>query len=364
MKIAKIETYSTRYICLVRVISEDGQDGWGQTAPYNADITAQIVHRQVAPHAIGADADNIGDIVTKVTEKELKFPGSYLYRALGGLDTALWDMKGKRAGKSVAELLGGTPRPLRIYGSSMSRKITPQDEARRFMRLQDEFGIDAFKFRIGAKCGHDGDAWPGRTEEIITTVGPALRDKAHLLVDCNSGFSVARAIEIGHMLEANGIEHMEEPCPYWELDWTRQVREALPNLDITGGEQDCELPTWRRMIDMRAVDVVQPDVLYLGGISRTLEVTRYAHQAGLPITPHCANRSMIALFTLHLMAAIEGAGPYTEFSIEPPDYQSWELGIYRPALTIRDGKVAIPEGPGWGVEIEPDWLAQSTRQVS
>ncbi|MEZ5843145.1 MAG: mandelate racemase/muconate lactonizing enzyme family protein [Hyphomicrobiaceae bacterium] len=364
MKISRIETFTTRYICLVHVIAEDGLDGWGQTAPYNADITAMILHRQVAPHAIGADAGDIGALVSRIAEKELKFPGSYLYRAIGGLDTALWDMKGKRAGKSVAELLGGRPRPLRIYGSSMSRKVTAEEEALRLTRLHDDLGIDAFKFRIGAKAGHDGDAWPGRTEAIVPAVSKALRDKADLLVDCNSCYSVPRAIEVGRMLEDHGIGHMEEPCPYWELEWTRTVREALAGLDVTGGEQDCELPTWRRMIEMRAVDVVQPDVLYLGGICRTLEVARHAREAGLPVTPHCANRSLVSVFTLHLMAAIEGGGPYVEFSIEPPDYQPWELGIYRPALTITDGRVDVPDGPGWGVEIEPAWLEAATRQIS
>lgn len=364
MRIARIETYATRYICLVRVVAEDGRDGWGQTAPYHADITAEILHRQVAPHVLGADSDDIAGLVTLVTEKELKFPGSHLYRAIGGLDTALWDMKGKRAGKSVTELLGGRPRALRIYGSSMSRKITPEAEAERFTRLHGELGIDAFKFRIGAKAGQDGDAWPGRTEAIVPAVATALRDRADLLVDCNSCYSPARAIEIGRMLEANGIVHMEEPCPYWELEWTREVRAALSGLDVAGGEQDCELATWRRMIDMPAVDVVQPDVLYLGGLCRTLDVARYAHRAGLPVTPHCANRSLVAVFTLHLMAAIEGGGPYVEFSIEPPDYQPWELGIFRPALEIRDGRVAVPEGPGWGIEIEADWLASAERRAS
>jgi L-alanine-DL-glutamate epimerase-like enolase superfamily enzyme len=364
VKIARIETYDTRHICLVKVVTDDGREGWGQTAPYNADIVAQILHRQVAPHALGTSALDITGFVALIIDEEMKFPGSHLYRAIGGVETALWDLKGKFENKSVCELLGGKPRPLRIYGSSMSRKIKPEAEAERLLRLHGELGIDAFKFRIGVECGHDGDAWPGRTEAIVPAVSRVLRGKAQLLVDCNCCYTPKRAIEIGRMLQDHGICHMEEPCPYWEAEWTKAVTDALPDLDVTGGEQDCDIGAWRRIIDMRAVDVVQPDVLYLGGITRTLEVASYAAKAGLPVTPHSANLSLVTVFTLHLMGAMEGAGPYVEFTIEPPDYQPWELDIYRPALKVVDGKVAIPDGPGWGVEINPAWLGKAKRTVS
>ena len=363
MKIVCIETYDTRQICLVRVVTDDGNEGWGQAAPYNADITAQCIHRHVAPHAIGTDPLAVDKLEQTVCEKERKFPGSYLYRAFGGVETALWDLRGKIEGRSVCELLGGQPRSLRIYGSSMSRKIKPEEEAQRLNKLHDDYGIDAFKFRIGVPCGNDGDAWPGRTEAIVAAVSKALRDKAELLVDCNSCYSVARAIEVGRMLEDHGICHMEEPCPYWELDWTKQVTDAL-ELHVTGGEQDCEIPTWRRMIEMRAVDVVQPDVLYVGGVLRTMRVAAMAANAGLSVTPHSANHSLVTIFTLHLMAAFPNAGPYIEFSIEPPDYQPWELGIYSPALKVTDGKVAVPDGPGWGVEINSAWLEKARRTIT
>src|SRR6185312_8534239 len=103
MRIDQVETYSTRDVALVRVVSEDGAEGWGQVAPYNADITAQIVHRQVAPHALGRADDEVVPLLTTILEREYKFPGSYLVRAIGGLDTALWDLRGRRERKSVCE---------------------------------------------------------------------------------------------------------------------------------------------------------------------------------------------------------------------------------------------------------------------
>jgi L-alanine-DL-glutamate epimerase-like enolase superfamily enzyme len=362
-RITSIETFSNRFVSLVRVTVDDGAQGWGQTAPYHADITAQILHRQVAPHALGQDADDIEALIARIPELEHKFPGSHLCRALAGLDTALWDLRGKRVQKSVCQLLGGKPRPYPVYASSMRRDIKPEAEAERFVRLREQHGYRAFKFRIGKECGHDEDEWPGRTEAIVPAVRKALGDDAFLMVDANSFYSPAKAIEVGRMLEADGVGHYEEPCPYWELEWTRVVAEAL-DVDVAGGEQDCMLPQWRRMIEIVAVDVVQPDVCYIGGLTRSLHVVEMARQAGLPVTAHSANLSLVTVFALHLAGAIDNAGPYVEFSIEGDDYYPWQDGIFRPALVAEDGTVPIPDGPGWGVEIEPTWLASAHRLVS
>ena len=362
--IAALETFTTEFVCFVRVTAEDGATGWGQCSTYNADITAQVFHRQVAPHALGAPEDDIAGLVALIEEREHKFPGSYRCRALAGLDTALWDLAGRRAGKPVVELLGGRPGRLRAYASSMKRDITPEDEAARLVRLRDTHGFDAFKWRVGAECGRDRDEWPGRTEAIVPTVARALGDGVAKLVDANSGFSVLRAIAVGRMLEAEGVGHFEEPCPYWKLDDTRMVTQALA-LDVTGGEQDWDLATWERMIAMRAVDVVQPDVMYMGGIARTLEVVRMAAAAGLPVTPHAANLSLVTVCTMHLLGAIPNAGKYLELSIEGPDYYPWQEGLFLgDPFRVEDGCVTIPDGPGWGVEIDPDWLARAAHRES
>jgi L-alanine-DL-glutamate epimerase-like enolase superfamily enzyme len=87
--------------------------------------------------------------------------------------------------------------------------------------------------------------------------------------------------------------------------------------------------------------------------------------AGLPCTPHSANLSMVTLFTMHFLGAIANAGKYLEFSIEGRDYYPWQEGLFRSwPYTIRDGKVTIPSAPGWGVEIDPEWLARASYQIS
>jgi L-alanine-DL-glutamate epimerase-like enolase superfamily enzyme len=364
MRLRRIESFTTQFVGFVRVTMEDDSQGWGQVSTYHSDITCQVLHRQVAPWVLGRDTDDLDDLLDIVAEREHKFPGSYLCRAMAGLDTAIWDMRGKVVGKPVAELLGGSAGPIRAYASSMKRDITPRDEAERMKRLRDRHGFDAFKVRAGAEVGRNADEWPGRTEEIIPTMRRAMGDEAALLIDANSCYSPDRAIEVGQMLEDQGFCHYEEPCPYWELEQTQQVADAL-QIDVTGGEQDCDLSTWRRMIDMRAVDIVQPDILYLGGICRTLRVCRMAHAAGLPVTPHCANLSLVTLFTMHLMRAIPGAGKYLEFSVEGADYYPWQYGLFlEDPYRIEAGHATVTDAPGWGVEISADWLARSQYQVS
>jgi L-alanine-DL-glutamate epimerase-like enolase superfamily enzyme len=364
LKISQIETFCTPLIGFVRVTAEDGSTGWGQVSTYNSDLTCEILHRQVAPWALGRGMDALEAVIAEIPLREHKFPGTYLRRAMAGLDTAVWDWRGKAAGKPVTELLGGSAGSIRAYASSMRRDITPKDEAARLMALRDTYGFDAFKVRVGSECGQDGDEWPGRTEDIIPTIRNALGANVALLVDGNSGFSPARATKVGRMLEDNGYEHFEEPCPYWELEQTAEVTREL-TIDVAGGEQDWDLQHWKRMIALRAVDIIQPDILYLGGMGLTMNVARMGQEAGLPCTPHCANLSLVTLFTMHLLRAIPNAGRYLEFSIEGDGYYPWQRDLFLSnPYTITDGKALVSDEPGWGVEVNPDWLAKSTYKSS
>jgi L-alanine-DL-glutamate epimerase-like enolase superfamily enzyme len=138
---------------------------------------------------------------------------------------------------------------------------------------------------------------------------------------------------------------------------------AALDLDVTGGEQDWDLATWKRMIDIRAVDIVQPDVMYMGGMARTLLVAEMAAAAGLPCTPHSANLSLVTICTMHLLGAIPNAGKYLELSIEGDDYYPWQRGLFLgDPFAVEDGCVTIPDAPGWGVDIDPAWLDRARYQ--
>lgn len=364
MKITRLDTFGNEFVTFTRLTTEDGRTGWGQLSTYYADITTEVFHRQVAPHVLGTDTDDLEDTLARIYEREHKFPGSYLRRAQAGFDTAVWDWRGKAAGLPVASLLGGSPGRVRAYASSMKRDITPAEEAARFVRLRDDHGFTAFKWRVGAECGRDRDEWPGRTEEVVRVVSRALGDGIDKLVDANSCYSPARAIQVGRMLQDHGIDHFEEPCPYWDYDQTAEVRAAL-DLDVTGGEQDCEFSSWQLMIDRKSVDVLQPDVMYMGGMCRTLQVARMGQAAGLPITPHAANLGLVTICTMHLLRAIPNAGKYLEFSIEGPDYYPWQQGLFLgDPFRIEDGCATVTEAPGWGVEVNPDFLAKASYRSS
>ena len=370
MKIARLETFTTPEIAFVRLITESGHTGIGQMSTYHADITTMVFHRQVAPWVLGrpinrdSPAADFADIAAVVHEREHKFPGSYVRRALAGLDTALWDLVARLAEQPVASLIGGSSGPVRAYASSMKRDITPDEEAARLCRLRDEKGFDAFKFRVGAECGRGRDEWPGRSEQIIKTMSRALGDDVVRMVDANSCFGVERAIEVGHLLEDHGITHYEEPCPYWWPEQTKQVTDALA-IDVTGGEQDCDMRIWQHAIDNHVTDVMQPDVMYMGGLTPTLQVAAMAAAGGFICTPHAANLSLVTICTMHLLRAIPNAGPYLEFAIEGADYYPWTEHLFcGDPFAVTDGKVAVTDAPGWGVEVNPDWLARADYAVS
>lgn len=359
-KITRIETFTRdTNLSFVVIHTNDGRTGIGQIAPFDADISATILHRKLAPWVLGADPADFEAINDRCIEANYKFPWSFICRALAGIDTAIWDWLGKKHDKNICSLLGGTQTSLPVYGSSMRRDIQPAQEAERLKRLQGEQGFAAFKIRVGKKTGHDQDEWPGRTEALIPAVRAAVGPNVELLADANSCYTPRRAIEVGRILEAQGYCHYEEPCPYWELEWTAEVAAAL-NIPVAGGEQDNDLAQWRRMLRLNAVDIVQPDLCYIGGLTRALQVARWAADANKLCVPHSANLSWVTVFALHLCGAIPNA-KHVEFGIEP---NTWTKNVFAPALTVRAGRVAIPADPGWGVRLTDTWLRAAKRQVS
>jgi L-alanine-DL-glutamate epimerase-like enolase superfamily enzyme len=367
--IERIETFTREEASVLRVVTDEGDAGIGQLAPGGHRIAAQVLHEIVAPRALGEDEDDIWGLVDHVMERTYKYPGTFVLRGLCGLDTALWDLKGKREDRPVCELLGGPadPDPVAAYGSRLRRDTDPEEEVEICSQFRDR-GLEAFKLKIGKRLAFhtDEDVYPGRTEAVVSAVRGALGDDVDLLVDANSAYSAEGAIEVGEtVLEPNGVIHFEEPCPYWELDWTATVREAL-DVPVAGGEQDNMLgqwaKQWERIVGMPAVDVVQPDVGYVGGIARAMRVAELAAEAGLPVVPHGPNHTLQKVFTLHLLAAIDNTGPYP-FEYRIPD--TGGHGMYDPEPVVEDGSVPVPtDAPGWGVTVDEEWLARTEYAVS
>ena len=166
--------------------SRNGQTDGGRYPPITVICLVKSCI-QVAPWMLGRGIDALETVIDLIPLREHKYPGTYLCRAMAGLDTAVWDLRGKMAGQPVTALLGGTAGDLRAYASSMRRDITPEEEANRLKALCDQYGFDACKIRVAAECGRDVDEWPGR-EAIIPYMRAAMGDDIALLADANSGF--------------------------------------------------------------------------------------------------------------------------------------------------------------------------------
>lgn len=362
MKIAQIETLRRDdNVAVVKVVTDDGLEGIGQTSVFRAGLTARVLHEMVAPHFLGQDPWDLEALVSQVVRRHYKFAGSFVVRALCGVDTALWDLLGKAVNQPVYKLLGGAFRnEIPVYASSMSRTIAPEAEAERLAQRVAERGFRCVKIRVGQEMGRDVDAAPGRTQAVIKAVRDALGDDVGIHADANGCYTVAGAIRTGRLLEEYGYSHFEEPCPYPEIENTARVAAAL-DIAVAGGEHDNSLEQIGRILATDAVDIIQPDVGYVGGISRARRVAYMAEAAGKPCTPHCSSRTMLQVFTLHLAAALPSVSQFQEWSIEtdqPVD------GVYGPMPEVVDGCVSLGTEPGWGLELDPTFLAGAERLVS
>jgi L-alanine-DL-glutamate epimerase-like enolase superfamily enzyme len=360
---------------------DNGVQGLGQTAPFAADISAMIMHRQIAPLAIGKELLEIDD--DKISRKELardplgvgspgnlcegiasscyKHLGSHLFRTLSGLDTALWDAFGKVVKKPVYSLLGGTRKAISVYGSSMDRVMQEEHEAERMKALYAQ-GYGAFKLHCAHPNGNNTDTRPGRTERVVKLVREAIGD-AELYVDVNGNYSPEYAIAKIPFLKEHGVSILEEPCRYWELSETREVHQAAKDMgvSIAGGEQDYMMPQWRAYCNPPAVDIVQPDICYIGGFSRALAVACMSYAGGLLCTPHCANHSMLPVFSSHFLCVVKNGFPFLEYSIE---HEPWTNDLVVDALVVQNGKLMPSENAGWGVTINPEWLKKAEYHVT
>ncbi len=362
MKITQIETLLTEQIAIVKVRTDTGAEGIGQTSPFRPGVTVDVLHNMIAPFFLGEDPWDLGVLVDRATRQSYKFKGTFILRALAGIDTAIWDLLGKAAGVPVYKLLGGKVRDrIPVYASSMRRDNSAEDEAREVAEAVKAQGFRCAKLKIGGIMGRDEDALPGRTEGLIKAMREEVGDDVELIMDGNGGFSAHRAIQVGRLMEKYGYYFFEEPCPFPEYETTAKVTAAL-DMPVAGGEQDNDPRVFWRMMRDHVVDIVQPDVLYLGGVTRIKLVAEMANMIGVPCTPHCSNFSMIQIFTMHLAAAMPACYQYQEYGFRGG---SWLEDVYEPLPEVVDGYLIVPDDiEGWGVSITPGYEKRAERRVS
>ncbi len=348
--IASIEALRYRGRQLVRVRSVDGAEGIVM-AHGRIEYLWPILQQLIAPYFIGKDARDLEALVDGIYayKSAYKLAGIALWSPVAYVELALWDMLGKLAGKPVCELLGPVlRREIPIYLSSMRRDTTPEEEVTWLQARLAETGATAVKLKIGGRMSANADATPGRTARLIPLARKTLGDDVTLYVDANSSYDAAHAIEVGALLVDYGVAFLEEPCPWQDYWQTKQVADALA-LPVAGGEQDSSLPMFAWMIRERVVDIVQPDVMYNGGLIRLLRVAQMAEVAGIPIMPHSPKAGAECAPVLHFAAVAPNLGLYQEYHGAGRVPEPW----YTPDFAIHDGAVTVPTAAGLGVTYDP-----------
>ena len=347
--------YNNNFICKVR--SNDGAEGI--SVGNNAQLISlyPIFVKRLQPFFIGKDATKLEQLFEEVYvyQSNYKLQNLALWVPLATIEFAILDMLGKIAGKSIGQLIGEIYNPkIAVYRANNYRGKTAEESIGLIQKNVEETQAKALKFKVGGRMSHDADYPPGRSEALIPLVRETFGDKMVIYADSNGSYSVKEAVRIGKIMEAHKYDFYEEPTPFDWYEETKAVADAL-NVPIAGGEQEPSLHQFRWLIGNNALDIVQPDMFYFGGMIRSVKVAKMAHSVGKKCVPHISGSGLGYLYMMHFVSSIPNAGPYHEFkgfNREIP-YQ-----CSTSSLESEQGEVTVPTGPGLGLEIDPDYIAK------
>ena len=329
----------------VRVRSTDGGEGLAFTNG-RAQHYYPIVNNLIIPYFIGKDARDLEAHLWGVYRhsSNYKVLGQALWCPVAWVEMAILDMLGRVSGRSIADLLGGAVRDSApFYVASSRRDSTPEEEIDHLQGLVDETHAPAIKFRVGGRMSRNEDASPGRTPKLIELSRKHFGDAMDIHADSNSTYDPAQAIEVGRMLEDINAVYFEEPCPFDHLEDTKVVTDTL-SLPVSGGEQESSDRRFRWMIQNGGVNIVQPDLHYYGGLIRSARVSRMAALADMPTTVHISGGMGFVYMLI-----------FASFTPDIGRYQEYKRGIekvadlFDPVLSIANGEMTVPKGPGNGI---------------
>ncbi|MFC1712592.1 mandelate racemase/muconate lactonizing enzyme family protein [Candidatus Poribacteria bacterium] len=329
----------------VHVRSRDGAEGISVTNGHVQQLYP-ILNQRVIPYFIGKDVRDLEEHLFELYryKSNYKLQGLAFWCPVAWVEFAILDMMGRITDKSIGQLFGGViRRKVPFYVASGRRDSTPEEEVDYLLKLIDETGAKAVKFRIGGRMSRNMDAMPGRTETLIPLTRKRLGDQIAIHADSNSSYDPPKAIEVGRMLEDINAVYFEEPCPFDHLEDTKEVADAL-TIPVSGGEQEYSQRRFRWMIQNRGVDIVQPDLHYYGGLIRSTRVARMAAVAGMPTTVHISG-GFGFMYMLHFASYIQDVGLYQEYKKGIGKYNDW----LNSPLKVENGAMTVPEGPGVGI---------------
>ena len=251
---------------------------------------------------------------------------------LSAIDRACWDAVGKSAGKPLYKLLGAYRDEVPTYAGG----FWLQQSIDELVRDAEDFvreGYRAMKMRIGK---------PRMEEDVerVRAVRQAIGSDINLMVDANQRFTVEHAIRLGRKLEELNITWFEEPVPAYDVEGSSRVAEAL-DVPIASGENVYTRYGFRRMLEMKAADILMPDLIRVGGITELMKMAHIAEAYDVPVTPHLFPEE-----SMHLVGAIPNS-----IYVENMD---WFSPLYGEKIELKNGLIVLPQRPGFGFTFDPN----------
>jgi L-alanine-DL-glutamate epimerase-like enolase superfamily enzyme len=357
VKIAAVDLLRNRNDFLVRIRSTDGATGIASAHPTILKSTYPILLERVRPLFVGKDARDLEALLREVYlhNDNYKWQGLPFWVSVAAVELAVLDLLGKVAGKPVGELLGGVVRKdIAVYRASGQRGNSPEAEIEYLKKLISETGAKAIKFRLGARMQYTDES-TRRDRELIPLTRKVFGAGMTIYADANGSYDVPLAIKIARIMEEHKLRFMEEPVPFDYYQETKQIADAV-KIPIAGGEQDSSLRQFRWMIENSVVQIVQPDLLYFGGLIRSVRVARMAAAAGMECTAHMSGGGLGYLYILHFASCVPNAGPHQEFK---GFENTVPVSSDTSPLKCESGMIRVPSGPGLGVTIDPDFLSRT-----
>lgn len=356
--------YAARTAHIVEVTTDEGLVGWGECfGPGNvARANKVIVEQVIQPMVLGMDVLDRSVIWHRVYNL-LRDHGQkgMPIQALSGVDIALWDLAGKIAGLPLCQMVGGRFRdqvPVYGYGMMLKRESLA-DHVGRFAdeaAAIKEMGFIATKMKVGLGAKDD--------IKLAEAVRRGVGEDFPFMVDANHCYTADEALVLGEALDALDAYWVEEPVAPEDRDGYRHLRSRLKTR-IAGGEAEFTRYGWRDLLDADCLDIAQPEVCALGGVSEYLKVMAQCQARFTPVVNHVWGSAIAVATNLHLLAAMEPmpgglfpVEPWLEFDTTDNKFRD---DLLEEPLDIQgqvkvNGMVSVPTGPGLGVEPDRGFL--------
>ena len=335
-------------LVFVKLYTDDGIDGVGEATLEWRTKTVTAALEELERFLIGKDPFRVDWLIEMMHRDSYWRTGAVFRSALGAVEAALLDIKGKALGVPVYELLGGRHRDrVRCYANHwFFGASTPEQYAEKARRAV-AMGFGALKWDPFESTWLEMDrAQRRRTIGIVEAVRDAVGPEVDLMLDVHGRLDVPTAIAICRALERFDLRWIEEPVPPESIDALADVRAKSP-VPIAAGERWFEPERFLEAVTKRAVDILQPDVAHVGGMLEAKRIAGIAHGRFLPVAPHNPTGPVMNAMTLHLAAAIPNFSIFETVAIDVP----WRRELVRESLELQDGDLMVPTAPGLGVEL-------------